>query len=223
MRILPLVVLAGLSVAVAPALAQSVFTDGFEPDEPAAYACNVDGVMPPNFSLRMSTWRGTFSSPDGSPAATYPGGVYFPTPVGADRIQMRVVPFVPNPSQSVQLYFDEVQSRPNEGYQPGRPTDGMWFAISPCIGDMRPPNPFGEPFLRQGCRIFEKAGAIGWTTAASVAESDAAICKLEAGKTYYLTISPTNVLDGLQFGEHTCLSDTFSCEVGVILSQSVHN
>jgi hypothetical protein len=43
------------------------------------------------------------------------------------------------------------------------------------------------------------------------------LCKLEAGKPYFMTISPTNVLDGLQFGEHTCQSGDAGCDVGVIL------
>lgn len=219
--------LAALLFAPSLACAQAVFVDGFEPPAeatPAAYNCNVDGVMPPNFNLAMSTWPRTFSSPDGSPRAEYPQGVSFPTPVGADRTYMRVVPFVPNPSQMVNMYWDEVQSRPSEGYQPGRPAQGMWFAISPCIGDMRAPVYASEdPFLRPGCRRFETSGGLVWVTAASIPTSDTAFCKLEAGRTYYMTISPTNVIDGLQFGEHTCFSSDFGCEVGVVLQAGVMN
>lgn len=202
------------------AVAQPVFLDGFETveEEPAEYDCHVDGVMPSQWNLLMSSWSSTFSSPDGDPRATYPNGVSFPTPVGARRGQMRVVTFVPNPAQTVNMYWDEAQSRPSDGYQPSRPSSGMWFAISPCIGDMRPPDYFGEPFLRSGCREFGSSAALIWTTSASVAESDAILCKLEAGRTYYMTISPTNVLDGLQTGEHTCITDDLrGCDVGVIL------
>lgn len=196
-----------------------VFLDGFEPppDEVTEYDCNVEGVMPSQWNVLNSSWSGTFSSPDGSPRATYPDGMSFPTPVGAARGQMRIVPFVPNPSQLVQMYWDHAQSRPSEGYQPSRPAEGMWFAISPCPGDMRPPDYFGEPFLRSGCREFASSAALIWTTGNAVAESDAVICKLEAGKTYYMTISPTNVLDGLQTGEHTCTTADFGCDVGVML------
>lgn len=215
------------TLLLAPALAgaQIVFQDGFDPppEVPQAYDCNVDGVMPPNFNLLMRNWTSTFSAPDGSPSATYPNGVSFPTPVGADRGYMRVVPFVPNPSQTVVMYWDEVQSRPQDGYLPGRPADGMWFAISPCIADMRAPAYTGDPWLLPGCRKFERSTSLIWTTAASVTASDAVQCKLEAGKTYYMTISPTNVIDGLQFGEHTCMSSDFGCEVGVVLQSSNSN
>lgn len=221
-RLLP----AALLCAPLAAGAQAIFQDGFDPAPvvPPAYDCNVEGILPSHMNLQMSTWRGTFSSPDGSPAATYPNGVSFPTPVGALRTYMRVVPFTPNASQSVLMYWDEVQSRQQDGYFPGRPSDGMWFAISPCIGDMRAPAYTGDPWLLPGCRKFDRSASMIWTTAASVAGSDAVQCKLEAGRTYYMTISPTNVIDGLQFGEHTCInSSDFGCDVGVVLQASNAN
>jgi hypothetical protein len=219
MKIRKFLIAALLAGAAAPVCAQVVFFDGFEEEVPeeVAYDCAVDGVMPPNFNPYVRSWTQTFSSPDGSPSAQYPNGVSFPTPVGANKGQMRIVPFTPNAEQSVAMYWDEAQSRPQEGYVPSRPSDGMWFAISPCPGDMRAPAFPAEAFLRPGCRQFGRSGALIWTTQASAGESDYTFCKLEAGKPYFMTISPTNALDGLQFGEHTCQSGDFGCDVGVIL------
>jgi hypothetical protein len=218
MKTLRPLVLAACAAVSSEVGAEPIFLDGFETptEEPAAYDCNVEGVMPASLNLFVSDWINTFSSPDGSPQAVYPKGVSFPTPVGADRNQMRVVPFVPNPAQGVNLYWDQVQSRPSEGYEQ-RPAYAMWFAISPCPGDVRPPNPFGEPFLREGCREYAGSASLLWTTARSVPESDAVRCKLEAGRTYYLTIAPLDPRDGLQFGEHTCHEEFLGCDVGVVL------
>lgn len=220
MKIRKFLIAALIAGAAAPVCAQVVFFDGFEeevPDE-VAYDCVVDGVMPSNWGVLSRSWTQTFSSPDGNPSAQYPYAVSFPTPVGANKGQMRVVGFTPNPEQAVVMFWDEAQSRPQDGYQPSRPTDGMWFAISPCPGDMRPPNFSGEPFLRPGCRQFGRSGTLIWTTQSSAGESDYSICKLEPGKPYFMTISPTNALDGLQFGEHTCReSGDFGCDVGVVI------
>lgn len=219
--------LAALLLAVSPWLwAQSVFSDGFESlpsQQPEEYNCAVEGVMPSQWSAFYSQWNQTFSSPDGSPQAFYPDSVSFPTPVGAGKGQIRIVSFVPNPQQMVNMFWDRAQSRISEGYHPARPAEGMWFAISPCAGDMRPPNYFGEPFLRPGCRVFGLSASLIWTTADSVLESDSTICKLQAGKTYYMTISPTNVLDGLQTGEHTCGEGDLACDVGVVTSPAGAN
>jgi hypothetical protein len=203
--------------------AQSVFFDGFEatPEDEVAYACDVEGIMPNGWNPLVKPWGGVFAAWDGSPSATYPNGISYPAPVGANKGQMTIVPFVPNPEQAVLLHFDDPQSRPADGYQPSRPSNGMWFAISPCPGDMRAPDFSSEPFLRPGCRTFGRSGTLIWTTQSAVVESDYSQCKLEAGKTYYMTISPTDVIDGLQIGEDTCRdSGYFGCEVGVVLQTS---
>ena len=212
-----------LACAAGAPLAQTIFVDGFEvpPDEDLAYACDVEGILPPSWNPVFKVWEGVFSAYDGSPVAHYPNGVSYPTPVGANKGTMTIVPFVPNPQQAVLLHFDDPQSRPADGYQPSRPSNGMWFAISPCPGDMRAPNFSSEPFLRPGCRTFGRSGTLIWTTQSSVVESDYSQCKLEAGKTYYMTITPTDVTDGLQTGEDTCReSGDFGCDVGVVLQTS---
>ena len=214
-----------LALAVAPLQADPIFFDGFEPlppQEPAEYDCNIPGVMPDGFNMIYKTWTQTFSSPDGSPSASYPSGVGFPTPVGSSQTFMTVVPFVPNPKQIVNMYWDDVPSLPAQNYN-SRPADGMFFAISPCMGDMRAPDYFGDPYERFGCRKFQRSASIIWTTSESVAESNADICRLEAGKTYYMTISPTDVTDGVQPGESSCQPGYFTCEVGVVLSSGAHD
>src|SRR5688500_7329750 len=87
--------------------AQTVFTDGFEmlPEDETAYACDVEGIMPPSWNALIEPWAGVFSAWDGSPVAFYPNGVSYPTPVGANKGQMTIVPFVPNPEQAVLLHF----------------------------------------------------------------------------------------------------------------------
>jgi hypothetical protein len=80
-----------------------------------------------------------------------------------------------------------------------------------------------DPMQRPGCRKFERAAALVWTTSPT-AVSDDAVCALQAGKTYWLIVSPTNPQDGLQAGEHSCKdvpSTDNGCDVGAVTQSSV--
>lgn len=187
--------------------------------------CNITSsdpsFNPSNFTKVNKNWASAFSSPDGSPQATYPEGISFPAPVGSSKSSYLVIPFVPNPSQLVNMYWDQVQARAIDGYPNARPAAGMFFAISPCIGDLRAPATVSNPdqFLRSGCRNFASSATLSWSTAPSRSQSTESVCKLNAGQTYYLHVMPANPEDGLVTGEHSCMDVTNSaqgCDVGVI-------
>jgi hypothetical protein len=208
-----------LASALSGANAQSLMGDGFETKLSSEGGdlvnCEVPGVMPDGWLPVYKTWTQSFSSPDGAPANPYPMSAAWPAPVGAEIGTFRVVKITAKPQQSVILYFDDVQSNANEGYGHSRPSDGMWFALSPCAGDLRPPNPFGEPFLRPGCRTFSRAASVIWTTT-DIGDNNQTACRLVVGQSYYLTIAPVNPLDGLQPLENTCLSGYSGCDVGAV-------
>lgn len=211
------------------------FSDGFESPgsgggDPPVDFCDDPLVEPEGFVTMQRTWAQTFSAPDGDPVGIYPRGVSFPTPVGAGIRVPEVVWFVPNPGQTVNMYWDQVQARPQDGYGRGKPGD-MWFAISPChqivnsgvygLADLRIPIggglPTDDPFLRPGCRKFETTASLLWSTDPSVTESTDAVCKLEAGKMYFLTIWPGNPVTM----EESCyVEGATECDVGVFLSAS---
>lgn len=177
---------------------------------------------PVGFTKVEKEWHQVFSAPDGSPQALYPSGVSFPTPVGATKGTYVVIPFVPNVNQSVNLYWDQVQSRPQDGYSLPRPAANMFFAISPCKGDLRSWSNVGNDlFLRGGCRKMANGASLVWSSGPLISATSDAACKLDAGTTYYLHISPVDPSDGLTPGEHTCENVTNSasgCDVGVVLS-----
>ena len=189
-------------------------------------ACNIQSndpnFNPTNFIKVEKAWHQVFSAPDGSPQALYPSGVSFPTPVGSQKGQYVVVPFIPNVNQSVNLYWDQVQSRPQDGYSLPRPALNMFFAISPCKGDLRAwSNSSADMFLREGCRKMANGASLVWSSGPLISQTTDAACKLDAGSTYYLHIAPVDPSDGLQTGEHTCDSVPNSangCDVGVVLS-----
>lgn len=185
---------------------------------------NDPNFNPSNFQKVEKQWVQAFSAPDGSPQAIYPGGVSFPTPVGAQKGTYTAIPFTPVAGQSVNMYFDQVQPRPQDGYANPRPAEGMFVAISPCAGDLRVWSPGNaDQFLRPGCRKFEGTASIVWTTLPIYAQSDDTICKLNAGQTYYLHFLPANPQGGLQTGEHSCEAAANSingCDVGAVFQAS---
>jgi hypothetical protein len=201
--------------------AQSVWTDGFEVTPAAegqqvAEACDVEGVMPPGWVPVFRSWGSSFSSPDLTPFNAYPKSASWPAPIGADIGSFRVVGFTPRAGETVVLHFDDVQPNLSEGYSRSHPADGMWFAISPCPGDLRPPDDKGSAFLRPGCRMFEVSASLVWSTSDRIGSDNESACKLEAGQTYYLTVAPVDPRDGLQWLENTCLAGETGCDVGVV-------
>lgn len=218
----------GASTAVTASAVVAAASGGGNPN-PQPEGCDITSsdaaFNPSNFAKVERAWSQVFSAPDGSPQATYPNGVSFPTPVGASKGTYVVVPFQPNASQSVVMYWDQIQPRPQDGYANARPADGMFFAISPCKGDLRRWSgaSASDPWLRPGCRKFENAAGLVWTTSSAYPSSNENVCKLEAGRTYYLHVLPADPTDGLTTGEHSCTGAANSangCDVGVVFQTS---
>jgi hypothetical protein len=221
-----------LALTPSKAAATSIFGNGFETpgsggEDPPDF-CTDPLINPAGFYRTDKTWTQTFSAPDGHPSAIYPAGVSFPTPVGAEIGHFRVVPFTPFQDHTVNLYWDQVQARPQDGYYRARPARSMFLAITPCSqtfgqivlgsGDLRAPMPNAvDPFQRPGCREVANSASLIWTTDKRIAAtSNDYVCVLEAGKPYWLIVAPVNPSDGLVPGEETCELDRDSgCDVGV--------
>lgn len=149
----------------------------------------------------------------------YPRGHSYPAPIGANRGTYRTVPFTANAGQSVNLYFDQVQSRPQIGYNQ-RPAAGMFFTISPCPGDFEPiDNTSPNPYRHSRCRMFENSGSLVWT-----ANAGTSACYTPPGVPLFLNIIPADPADGIQPGESSCenVGATASgCDVGAVTSAGV--
>lgn len=180
--------------------------------------------VPSNFQKVEKQWVQVFSAPDGSPQAIYPGGVSFPTPAQVQKGTYVTIPFVPAAGQSVNMFWDQVQPRAQDGYANVRPAEGMFVGISPCAGDVRMWSPGNaDHFLRPGCRKFEGTASLVWTTLSIYPQSDDTLCKLIPGQTYYLHLMPANPQGGLQTGEHSCTdapNSATGCDVGVVFQAS---
>jgi hypothetical protein len=205
-----------LLVAAGPAAAQPVFFDGFEP--PAAEACDDPLIAPLGWDTQSKNWVDAWSSPDGSPRATYPNSVGFPVPIGANKNKITVINFVPLPNQTVDISWDGAQANLEQGYYP-RPAMSMFISISPCPGDVRPPDQQNaDPFLHQGCRTGGGGGSMFFSTVPGGTDF---VCRLEAGQTYFMNIAPIDPTNGLQPGEHTCDDSSMYSEQGCDV-QAVH-
>lgn len=204
-------------------VASTQVVDVTAPDGGGGAGCDITSqdpnFVPNNFQVVNKQWAQVFSAPDGTPQAVYPGGVSFPTPAGAQKGTYVAIPFIPNPNQGVNMFWDQAQPRHDDGYPNARPAEGMFIAISPCKGDLRVWSQGSvDHFLRPGCRKYEGTASMIWTTGPSVSESDDSRCKLIAGQTYYLHLLPANPQGGLQNGEHSCENVPNSangCDVGV--------
>lgn len=200
------------------ASAQAVFFDGFEaPLE----ACQDPLIGPPGWDVQSTTWVNAFSSPDGSPQATYPNSVGFPVPIGADKNKLRVISFVPFADLTVTMTWDNAQSNPAQGYT-ARPADSMFIAISPCPADVRVRDALSaDPWLRNGCRQIAGGSSMFYSTVPGDPNNDI-VCRLQAGEQYFITVAPIDPGDGLDLGEHTCndsINTTqFGCDVQMIHS-----
>lgn len=217
-----------LLASCGPAYAEPVFGDGFESEGAGGGEVPCQDLNPAGWNRVQKSWTQVFSAPDGNPSAAYPSGVSFPTPVGSSIGSGVVVPFTPFASQSVNLYFDQVQARPQDGYFKARPADSMFFGITNCTVfvngvefmalDLRPPDPNSpDPLLRPACRKIENSASIVWTTGL-VPNPNA--CQLNPWQTYGLVIAPINPATG----QHTCAGVANSaqgCDVGAILGAGV--
>lgn len=206
------------SVSVVAAMA-----DPQDPPPRQPSGCNIvsndPAFQPAGWNRIDKTWKQTFSAPDGYPEADYPEAISWPVPVGSHRGSYTTVAFTPNPGESVNLHFAQVQARAFE-YTIVRPAIGMFFSISPCPGDLRAPTyAGGDDFLREGCRKYASEASLIFTTLPQYQASDAGLCKLETGRTYYLNISPVDPAGGLTPGEHSCEdhpNSAIECHVGIV-------
>jgi hypothetical protein len=187
------------------AVSDRVFSDGFEKDEsggPPVFSCEHPDVQPSWMHGRRITWAKMFTPPDGAPVPTYPNSNGFQVPIGADRSGWTAAEFIAGENQTVQMFWDPAQAKPNEGYFRARPAKGMFISISPCAGDLRASTFAATDYLAPGCRRYANTGAITTTTKATL--STFSYCALTPGLRYYITVSPVNPNDGLTPGEHSC-------------------
>lgn len=202
----------------ASAAVEPVFSDGFEAP---VDACSHPLIAPAGWDTLSSTWTTAWSSPDGSPQATYPNSVGFPVPIGTNKGKIKVINFTPLPNQTVDITWDTVQANHEQGYY-ARPATSMFFAISPCGGDVRPPDPFSaDPWLQPGCRALGGGGSMFFTTRPPTGSENQIVCHLEAGQQYFMMVSPIDPTDGLTPGEHTCDDSAQQSEAGCEV-QAVH-
>ncbi len=189
--------------------ASSIFREGFEGT--TDYCANAN---PAGWLAMPRSWTQTFSAPDGNPSAAYPSGVSFPTPVGSLIGSVRIVPITPFSAQVVNLYFDQVQARPQDGYGRAKPADSMFLAITPCsTPDLRPPDQQSpDPFARPACRVFENSGALVWSTGTTFGA-----CLLNPWQTYYLQVAPINPVT-LQHSCKNVPASEVGCDVGAVTS-----
>lgn len=212
------------------------FRDGFEPaDAGGAPVPPVEVPLPPvadagacpappgGFSRVDKTWTQLWAY--GYPCSrmeycernlrAYPNAQSYPAPIGANKGTYVVVPFVPNAGQSVNLYFDQVQSRAQIAYNQ-RPARGMFITVSNCPGDFRPVDNSSEnPFLHSGCRMFENGGSLIWASSPS-----AAGCHTAAGLPVFLNIIAADPEGGIEPGEHSCAdvpNSASGCDVGAVV------
>ncbi len=159
--------------------ADRVYRDGFEIEDPCA------GATPAGYAVRYRTWQETWSAPNGSVQAAFPNSIGSAVPVGADRQQIVTVPFVALPGQYAAIFFDPAQANRSIGYGQPRPALAMFVGISECPADLRMTRE------RQFCTRFANTGAITWITYPSPGA-----CQIEAGRTYYLSITPHDPVTG---------------------------
>jgi hypothetical protein len=193
--------------------ASRIFADGFEPEEeggPVPFSCDHPSVKPAWMTGTQKTWSQMFSPPDGNPVPTYPDGLGFPVPIGANKGAWVAGKFVALPNQTTNLYWELAQAKPNEGYDRARPAYGMSISVSPCAGDLRGPVFGAIDFLAPGCRKHAFSASLVMTTKHPA--STFAYCALVPGETYYITVSPVNFSDGLTPGEHTCTETPASAD-----------
>ncbi len=179
--------------------------------------CNLPAdplIQPPGWTREDVAWGTFWSSPDGDPVASFPNSVSFPTPINAKKGGYTVVSFVSPANTDVTMFWDHSQGRPQDGFV-GRPAKSMAISFSPCPGDVRPVTNGIDRFAKSACRRQSASGSLTWSSNPAFLNSPA-VCYLEAGTTYYMTVIAADVTDGLQQGEDTCENVSVSAtECGV--------
>jgi hypothetical protein len=202
--------------AAGASVLQTVAVTATVPEGPVDLGCTITSTDPAfQPSGRVATeksWVQQWSAPNGTSIAVYPNSIGSAVPVGANKGGYVVVPFVPTENLDVQIFWDVAQANSSIGYNPPRPADGMFITISPCRGDLRAPVAnSSDPFLRPGCRIFANTAQLNYSTLSG--NSNNTMCRLEAGKTYFMNVVAADPADGLSNEEHTCHSSTTGCDV----------
>lgn len=191
----------------------TIFADGFEapinPCETTIYeqCVSAQQLAECGWSRQEWTWQRQWSAPNQTLQAQYPNSIGFPVPVGSTKNGYRVVAFTPQANQSVVIDWREAQAQIVIGYPKARPADGMWFAISPCPGDLRQTNDLSaDPWLHRKCRRFAYADNLVFS------DTDPNACPVLPGVEMYMTVTPHNPVNGPE--AHTCISDQFpDCHV----------
>lgn len=148
----------------------TVFHDGFEQEDPCA------GAIPQGFFIEEKSWQQTWSAPNGRSQAIYPNSIGSAVPLFGKRQTLVVNSFVPGSNQYAAIFWDMAQTNNSIGYSTPSPALAMFVGISECRGDLRP---------KQFCTRFAHTGSVTWSTS-----NLPSTCNLEAGRTYFMTISP---------------------------------
>ena len=160
-------------------------------------------LIPAGWRHEDRQWSQAFSAPDGTPQAYWPRDPGFAVPVGAPVGGIRSMEFmVVAPVPRILFFWQRATAMPNDGYLFPSFAGGMFFAISPCRGDVRPAvaGMPADPFLSSACRAYSPSAAL----TLSVTQAQAGTCKLEQGRTYWIVAMAANPDDGLTPGETTC-------------------
>lgn len=201
MTVACLLIVIGLTIGWSAAYGQTVYYNGFEGGNPVP-TCTEIAESSAGWQQVRKAWTRAWTPPAaGSAPAVYPTSSGSVVPIGANKGTYSLIEFVPNPNEVVSVYWEPVQSQQN--YKP-RPAIGMYFALSPCPGDLRAASSLGDPFLLTGCRRGASTSSMQFHTLPI--PSDFQSCQLVAGTTYYMHIIAANPDDGLTAGEHTCAS-----------------
>jgi hypothetical protein len=195
---------------------QAVSVTATVPQGPVDLGCTITSTDPAfQPSGRVATeksWVQQWSAPNSTSLATYPNSIGSAVPVGANKGGYVVVPFVPTANLDVEIFWDVAQANNSIGYNPPRPADGMFITISPCRGDFREPVVgSNDHFLRPGCRVFANTAQLNYSTIPGTTNNT--MCRLEAGKTYFMNVVAADPADGLSNAEHTCHSSATGCDV----------
>lgn len=168
--------------------------------------CSDPMILPGGWPVTTRPWSSLFSSPDGNPFAYYPDSVAFPTPVGARRGGITAIQFHATADSYrpglVLSWAAPVSANPAEGYPYPQRASGMFFSISRCPGDVRPPDdsPGADPSLSSNCRGFGAGGTLFY----SALLTGSSICRVQYGPMYYINVMAADPGDGLADGETTC-------------------
>lgn len=185
---------------------------------PTTTGCDITSsdpaFQPAGFAQVIKDWATAFKSPNPNITTdpVYPTGPGTPVPIGASKSSYTAIRFVALADLTVDMTWDMAQAQ--IGYPSPRPADSMFIGISPCPGDLRAPNASsGDPWLQNGCRKVAGAASMYYTTRTQYVSNDF-LCRIEAGQTYYINVSPVDPTDGISPGEHTCSTTATNSATG---------